>query len=212
MITTLKLESDNLNELIKARIAFNKLLLETSIDKDAKSNRGSYLSLEALQEATISLMDKVGLYIEQTTACDNGKEYLITTLRHTSEQYTRSIGYLFKEEDVMDATLAQEFGKIMTYKQRYQWRSILNIGRGSEDAENSNFSRNNQYTKPVLSSKISYAQENAILDIVKKHNGLKEALLKGLKIGALSDLKPQDYDTALDTAKKMASIMESQIK
>ena len=217
MINNLKLESDELKDIIKARIAFNKLLLETSIDKDAKSNRGSYLSLEALQEATIALMDRVGLYIEQTTVCNNGKEYLITTLRHTSGQFTRSIGYLFKEEDIMDAAIAQEFGKITTYKQRYQWRSILNIGRGSEDAENSNFSRNTlakpvqSVQQPVLQKsivKISKEQIGNILTLTQRYPGLTEALCKTMKVAKLEDLDIQLYKTALETADKMSMLME----
>jgi hypothetical protein len=159
----LQLESSELQELIKARIAFNDRLLESPIGKDAKSNRGSYLSLEALQESTIHLMNQVGLYIEQTTLCDNGKEYLVTTLRHISGQYTRSVGYLFEELANMDAMKAQEYGKIMTYKQRYQWRSILNVGRDSEDIEEA----------APKSNTISKQQSFELYNLFKDHPEIK---------------------------------------
>lgn len=179
----IKLESDELQELIKARIAFNALLLESPIGKDAKSNRGAYLSLEALQEATIAMMNKVGLYIEQTTDCENDKEYLITTLRHISGQFTRSVGYLYEEQKNMDAIKAQECGKIMTYKQRYQWRSILNIGRGSEDAED-------------VMPTITKMQSSELYNLFKDHPEIKAQFFEYYNIKHTDELPAEKFSEA----------------
>ena len=157
----IKLESDDLKELIKARIEFNKAVAINPIEKDASSNRGDYLSLETLQEKTNAIMNPLGLYIDQTTICDNGSEYLITTLNHTSGQFRRSVGWLFKEENEMTTDLAKEFGGIMTYKQRYQWRSMLGIGRGSQDAETMDSKRNKKTNLNQQASKSTYAKASA---------------------------------------------------
>lgn len=179
-------ESAELQELIKARIAFNERLLESPIGKDAKSNRGSYLSLEALQEATIHIMNQVGLYVEQTSVCENGKEYLVTTLRHISGQYTRSVGYLYEEQANMDAMKAQECGKIMTYKQRYQWRSILNVGRGSEDAEDV-MTKSNTITKQ---------QSFELYNLFKDHPEIKAQFFEYYKIGHSDELPVDKFEEA----------------
>lgn len=174
------LESIETKEIIKARISFNNALINSPIVKDAKSNRGSYVSLEALQEGTINLMNKEGLEIEQVTVTDNGKEYLVTTLRHISGQFIRSIGYLFEEVANMDAMKAQECGKIMTYKQRYQWRAILNVGRGAEDAED-----------VVVSNTITKQQSYELYLLFKDHPDIKAQFFEYYGIGH-SDELPSD--------------------
>jgi GTP cyclohydrolase FolE2 len=179
----IKLESDSTAELTKARIAFNIELMKSSISKDAKSNRGSYLSLEALQEATIHIMNQVGLYIEQVTFCDNNKEYLLTTLRHISGEWARSVGYLYEEPAGMDAMKAQECGKIMTYKQRYQWRSILNVGRGSEDAEDA-------------SDTITKQQSFELYNIFKDHPEIKAQFFEYYNIGHSDELPAEKFAEA----------------
>ena len=181
-----QLESNELQELIKARIAFNVMLMESPIGKDAKSNRGAYVSLEALQEATIHLMNQVGLYIEQVTICGDGKEYLVTMLRHVSGQYTRSIGYLYEEQGNMDALKAQEYGKLMTYKQRYQWRSILNVGRGSEDAED---------VTPKANT-ITKQQSFELYNLFKDHPEIKAQFFEYYNIGHSDELPSEKFAEA----------------
>ena len=220
MINNLQLESTELDKLIKARIAFDNEMLNNPIGKDATGNRGAYMSLENLQESTINIMIPLGLTMKQTTIVDNGNEYLVTTLRHESGQFERSIGYLFKHEPEMDDELIKLTGRLMTYMQRYQWRSMLCIGRGSEDSETVDSSKKQSYQpKPFVAQKpvekptpISLDQKNAILTIVNRHKGLEQALFKALKIGSLSDLATQDYPVALTTAERMAAFLEPQIK
>jgi hypothetical protein len=185
----IQLESSELTNLIKARISFNNLLLESPIGKDAKGNRGSYLSLEALQEATIHLMSQVGLYIEQTTMCSDGKEYLVTTLRHTSGEYVRSVGYLYKEEESMDGELAKLCGAMMTYKQRYQWRSILNVGRGSEDIEDDG------------SKCVTKAQSFELYTLMKDHRDIQSQVFEYYKISHCDQLPADKYEEAKRTIK-----------
>lgn len=185
----IRLESDNLQELIKARIQFNDMLLESPIVKDATSNKGDYVSLEALQEATITIMNKVGLYVEQTTLCENGKEYLVTTLRHISGQYTRSVGYLYEELAGMDSMKAQECGKIMTYKQRYQWRSLLNVGRGQSDAE-----------EAIDHKEIKKAPFNPkgleLWNLMKDHKDIQAQVFQYYKINNTNELPDDKFEEA----------------
>lgn len=189
MISTLKLESDDLKELIKARLAFAKELMEHPIGKDTTGNRGDYISLEGLQDGTNAIMNPLGLYIEQTTDCENGKEYLITTLYHTSGQYKRSIGYLFKEEDEMDGELAKICGSIMTYKQRYQWRSILGIGRGSEDVEDMDTSKDSgQY--------ITDQQSKELFFLFKDHKDIQTQVFDFYKVSHSSKIPADKYEEA----------------
>lgn len=190
MISTLKLESDDLKELIKARIAFNIELLAHPIEKDAEGNRGPYLSLEGLQNGTNVLMNPLGLYIDQTTDSENGKEYLITTLHHTSGQFKRSVGYLFREEENMTGELAKTCGGIMTYKQRYQWRSILGIGRGSEDIEDIDTSEETDYKC------VSDVQAKDIYFLIKDHKDIQAEVFKHYNIGHTTKLPADKYEEA----------------
>jgi len=221
MINDLKLESEQLDKLIKARIEFDRTILENPIGKDAKGNRGAYLSLENLQEKTIDIMAPLGLTIKQTTIVDNGNEYLVTTLRHESGQYERSVAYLFKHEPVMDGELAKLAGSLMTYAQRYQWRAMLSIGRGSEDIEDIDTSRQPKaYQKPYQQPKpepvvqqksvlkISKEQKNNIVTLTNRHNGLLEALCKTMDVSIIDDLEQQNYKIALDTADKMVNMLD----
>lgn len=219
MINDIKLESDQLDLLIKARIEFDKRILDNPISKDAKGNRGAYVSLEYLQEQTIAVMAPLGLTIKQTTIVEDGNEYLVTTLRHESGQYERSIAYLFKHEPVMDGELAKLTGSMMTYMQRYQWRTILSIGRGSEDIEDVDTSRQKVYQKPYQPKvepavqqksmlKISKEQKNNILTLTNRHDGLLEALCKTMGIATIDDLEQQNYKIALNTADKMVNMLD----
>lgn len=216
MISNLKLESDDLKDLIKARLEFDKAIQNNPIGKDAKGNRGAYLSLEGLQEATIAIMEPLGLTIKQTTDCENGKEYLITTLRHKSGQFERSVGYLFKEEDSMDGELAKLCGAIMTYKQRYQWRSILGIGRGSEDVEDMDTSRQpRQYAPPAKptpkpldpNAKLTLQHQKEILTVLKSNPGAIAELCVACDVDKLGDIYDVTYDKVLAEAKSIAQDM-----
>jgi len=136
MISDLKLESDDVKELMQSRWQFNIELQKVDIVKDDEGYNGKFVSLEKIQEITNAIMIPLGLMIEQTTVCADGSEYLITTLHHVpSGQFRRSIGWLFKEESGMASKTAEEFGGILTYKQRYQWRCILGVGRGEDAAK-----------------------------------------------------------------------------
>ena len=56
MISTLKLESDDLKELIKARLAFAKELMEHPIGKDTtEGNRGPISALKVYKTEPMSL-------------------------------------------------------------------------------------------------------------------------------------------------------------
>lgn len=228
MINMIKLESDDIKLLIKARIEFDKRLRENPIEKDARGNRGAYVSLESLQEKTGAIMSPLGLCMEQTTLPSNGKEYLITTLRHESGQFIRSIGYLYKEEEEMDGELAKLCGAIMTYKQRYQWRAILCIGRGSEDIEDVDTAKNsykstqstiknsskilNTQEKTLASfNKITQDQAKAILSLTEQHGGLQDALCKSLKVDSIYNILAKDYVVAYDTAHKMLKLLNNSL-
>jgi hypothetical protein len=194
VIQNLRIESDELSELIKARIEFDKQLLNKPIGKDAKGNRGAYMSLENLQEQTIALMAPLGLTIKQTTIVDNGNEYLVTTLRHQSGQFERSIAYLFKHEPQMDGEMAKLAGSLMTYTQRYQWRSLLGIGRGSEDIEDTDTSNDNNY--------ITKAQSYELYNLMRDHKDIQSQMFDYYKISHSDKLPKEKFEEAKTVVKQ----------
>jgi hypothetical protein len=195
MINNLKIQSDDIVELTKARIEFNILMESEELAKDAKGGRGNYVTIEALQDATKPLLSKVGLSMEQSTLPSNGSEYLITTLYHKSGQFSRSVGFLYKEVDNMTADDAQEYGKIMTYKQRYQWRSMLCLGRGSEDAE-----------KSGNAIPLTVAHQNEILKIIKDDKEAIAELCRVLNISSFSIMSDKDFEKIKKLAIELAKM------
>jgi hypothetical protein len=131
------MESNNTQELVKARIEFNKLILEESFIKDSQGQRSEFTSLEQIQTVTTKCMNQCGLFIDQHLDSENGNIYLITTLSHISDQYKRSKVFLYKEEWLTDMQKHTLMAGIKTYQQRYEWRALLGIGRGQEDGESS---------------------------------------------------------------------------
>ena len=207
MLNNLKLESDELNELIAARIEFDKAMLLKPIEKDATGNRGAYLSLENLQEHTIAVMAPLGLSIKQTTVVDNGNEYLVTTLRHKSGQYERSVAYLFKHEPEMDGELAKLAGSMMTYTQRYQWRSMLCVGRGQDDIESSKGSYNKQASQQKVTSsgpKMSLAHQAEILKIIKGDTEAVQELCRVLDVARFEELADSEFEKLKRLAQELA--------
>lgn len=189
----LKLQSDELIELTKARIKFNILMESEELIKDTKGGRGKYVTIEQLQDATKPLLSQVGLTMEQTSICDNNAEYLVTTLYHESGQFVRSVGYLYKEVEGMDAEMAQEYGKIMTYKQRYQWRSLLCLGRGSEDAESKTVENKNYEQKEGC---ISKSQSYELYSLMKDHKDIQSQVFDFYKINNTINLPLEKFEEA----------------
>jgi hypothetical protein len=185
VINRIPLQSEKLDKLIEARIQFDKLIASNPIAKDAKGNRGSYTSIEALQEGTIPLLNEVGLTMKQTTIVSGENEYLVTTLRHRSDQFETSVAYLYKHEPQMDGDLAKVCGAIMTYIQRYQWRSMLCLGRGSADIETMS-----------ISPCIDRRQQDALNQLIKNNNAVKNEVLSLFKIQYIKDLRKENYDQA----------------
>jgi hypothetical protein len=203
--------SEKIEELTKARIEFNILMESEELKKDAKGGRGRYVTIEALQEATIPLLSKVGLTMEQITQCENNSEYLITTLYHVSGQFVRSIGYLYRQIDDMTAEVAQEYGKIMTYKQRYQWRSMLCLGRGSEDAEGKPAYQ--QYSKPVQQAVkletvigLTLPHQNEIFKIIKSDKEAENELCRVFNVKTFQAINDNDYEKLKTKAIKLVEL------
>ncbi len=178
------LQSDDIVELIQAQIQFNILMEKEDIIKDSKGVRGKYAALEQLQDVTKPLLSQVGLTLEQTTFCDNNVEYLVTTLYHKSGQYVRSVGFLYNEVARNDTV--QEQCSIMTYKQRYQWRAILCLGRGSEDIEDCK--------QPTKFIPMTACHQNEINKIVKNDKEAIEELCRVLCVKELGNLEDREYE------------------
>jgi hypothetical protein len=173
-------------------------------------------------------MIPLGLMIDQTTVCENESEYLITTLTHISSgQFKNSVGWLFKEQNEMCGKIAEDLGGVLTYKQRYQWRLILGIGRGAEDAQSikknskDNTAYNNtpykQTSKPVQQTTVktvsqpvrnpgtmSLVHQNELMKILKDDVEAIESLCDIMNVNKFSDIDDTSYEVVKKASEKLA--------
>jgi len=130
----LKLQSDKIEELVKALVKVQGELKTLQTNQEAriptrtgKEFRYKYADLASVWEALRRPLTENGLAITQTMLPCNGNTLLITTLYHTSGQWQRSYLPMPNETD------PQKIGSIITYMRRYSLNSITGLAVEDED-------------------------------------------------------------------------------
>lgn len=91
----------------------------------------SYAPLESILHAVKSSLSKNGLALTQALNCIEGKEFVETTLRHSSGQTISNRIPIFVKDDG-----AQAYGSALTYARRYGVTLLLCISADDDDDGN----------------------------------------------------------------------------
>ena len=108
--------------LIKARNEFEP------ITKDGKANYGRYATYDNIVKCTDKGLQNNGLNIKHETDWIDGKQFVVSTLRHISG-CKPDTSKTCTEEFIKDnkGSLIQQFGGILTYLKRYHMGLLLSL-------------------------------------------------------------------------------------
>ncbi len=124
-------KSAEINELAAA---LSKAQAEfTGAKKDSKNPffKSNYASIESVIESTKEALAKHGLSVSQPTEPVDGRDYVRTTLFHSSGQFVDGL-YPIVLGEKKDA---QAVGSATSYARRYALKGILNIADHDDDGE-----------------------------------------------------------------------------
>lgn len=125
------MHSDRLDEIIPALHKAQGAI--TGAKKTSKNPffKSTYADLAAVWEAVRHALDDNGLCITQTLDSIEGKDYLHTTLYHTSGQWLRSRAPLVCAK----ANDPQAYGSAISYMRRYSLAAMLGVIQEDDDGE-----------------------------------------------------------------------------
>lgn len=139
-------QSNELNELFSALAKAQSEMKVTGKDGEAHSSR-RFATIEDMCAASRIALSKYGLSVKYDTDFDaQEREFLITTLGHSSGQFIRSRMYLKTEEEKINKIYQQARGSAMTYIKRYSYGNVTGVVTSDEDEieKQDGFPKNNQ--------------------------------------------------------------------
>jgi hypothetical protein len=106
-------------------VPFNKKV--DFVSKNGSRRKYSYADLTAIFSVTKKPLGDNGLSVTQTTAIQDERIILTTTLWHTSGQWIAS------EFPLRAGLEPQEFASLLTYNKRYQYCALLGVSADEDD-------------------------------------------------------------------------------
>lgn len=152
-VTSLEIQSQELNELAKALCKAQAGMSSARMDGSNPHFRSSYATLDNIWQAARKPLTDNGLSVSQTLTPDN---VLITTLLHESGQWLRSY---FRLNPVKNDP--QGVGSALTYGRRYSLAAIVGIAQSDEDDDGeaaSKPAKNKQSESPKPSVVVGQSQ------------------------------------------------------
>lgn len=124
-------QTQEIQELAKALLAFHKRLEDTSLKKDGKNPHlnTNYLSLDKILHTVRPLLNECDLIVSQ----DLAGEYLVTTLMHVSGQMKVACMPFNAMDANRGTNKLQAIGGGITYARRYALSSMLSINVDVDD-------------------------------------------------------------------------------
>lgn len=154
--------------------------------KDSKNPyfKSNYADLNSVFEACRNQLSENGLCVSQTMFFQEGQNYLITTLGHTSGQWIKSMAPI-----ICAKPDAQSFGSAVTYMRRYSLSSICGISTDEDDDGNKAVGKREEKSEPVEVITKAQAEELRLLKATANkeasHNVDKMLIEKKLTLATL---------------------------
>lgn len=106
--------------------------------------KSTYADLNAIREASVPVLNSLGIVVLQPTVVVDGKNYVETMLLHTSGEFVSS-----QTAIINDKGTAQAEGSGLSYARRYGLQALLNIGAVDDDAEGATNRGKNSFSKKL---------------------------------------------------------------
>lgn len=123
--------STELNELFKALSIAQS---EINVALKSSSNpffKSSYANLQSIIESSRPALCKQGLSVLQQMVSENGTDYLVTVLGHSSGQWISS-----RMKVTPQKSDPQSLGSYITYLRRYMYAALVGVYDGEDDDGN----------------------------------------------------------------------------
>ncbi len=172
-------KSLEINELSKALSLAQSEMKVASKDSSNPFFKSSYANLQSIIEASRPALCKNGLSVIQQMITENGQEYLVTMLCHSSGQWVSSQMRINPaKQDV------QSLGCYITYLRRYSYAALVGVYDGTEDDDG-----NEAVTEVNLATP---NQISTILSFTERNKELEDHILNTYKVKYISHLKSSD--------------------
>lgn len=159
-------KSTELNELLKA---LSMAQAEINVAIKSSSNpffKSSYANLQSIIEASRPALCKHGLSVLQHMVTDNGTDYLVTMLGHSSGQWISS-----RMKIAPQKTDVQSLGSYITYLRRYMYAALVGVYDGEDDDGNHVSLASDMQMKKILAH---INGDNTLLQQILSNYGIKE--------------------------------------
>ena len=204
--TQARYESKELNELFGA---LAKAQLEMEVAKTDAANpffKSKYADLPSVVKASRPFLAKNGLSVMQFTRWDDSREVLHTRVCHSSGQWLES--HMIVRPAKPDI---QTYGSTLTYLRRYAYSALVGVVASGEDDDGE------IAMKPVREGSnaakgldlISKPQLQVLSQELQDTPDLLEGILKGYKIGKLSDMLAKDYTGCVNKLREIRRAKEA---
>lgn len=182
-------KSTELSDLFKAMALAQS---EINVAVRSSSNpffKSSYANLQSIIEASRPSLCKNGLSVIQQMVTDNGQDYLVTMLCHSSGQWVSSqMRITPTKQDV------QSLGSYITYLRRYCYSAIVGVYDGEDDDGEQSIQRPQQV--------ISQLQATKINKLINNDQDILSAILKQYQANTIYDLCYTEADKVINLLEK----------
>lgn len=183
--------STELNEIFSALSKAQGDIRVAVKDSSNPFFKSKYANLQAVIEASRPALCKNGLAVAQQIISDDGQDYLVTMLCHSSGQWLSS-----KMRITPAKTDVQSLGSYITYLRRYSYAALIGVYDGEEDDDGqSAIVSYNKKISPVLLENIRH--------LVGEDPTVRQAIYKQYNIKELADLNENDAKAVITFLEKM---------
>jgi hypothetical protein len=158
MVSVYREESKHLGDLIAAMCAAQAEFLPVALDCDGYRNGDAYkyASIKSIRRSTQAALSKHGLIVHHVYGHSDEGDYVVTVLRHTSDQYICSTLRIPRRED------AQDQKSVMTLLCRTAIEGLLGIVTEDDDDAQSTSMEFDAATRELWATNLSMAKASIL--------------------------------------------------
>lgn len=171
-----QLQSENLNELFAA-LAKAQINIKGAVkDSNNPFHKSRYADLTSVWDACRAALSENGLSVIQTPIVENGANFLLTTLGHSSGQWIQSICPILAVKPD-----AQSFGAATTYMRRFSLAAMVGVCPEDDDGEKERLAAEKEEKKKLAEPRPTLQQVNEMTALLKEcSENYYDAVMKGI--------------------------------